>query len=129
MRTTESRLRMAERAEGSVVKILNDTDGRFTVEMTTFEAFVCRAALREVLYGFGFPDFEPRMGCSRKDAGAVLEALPRSTITGSLLGGLGWTYTGATSTLPYSGIHLVAGVLMLTYSPGMLHMWFKERPS
>jgi len=63
------------------LKILNDTDGRLTVEMTSFEAFVCRAALREVLYGLTFPDFEPRMGCSRKDAAEVFEALPRASIS------------------------------------------------
>ena len=61
------------------MKILNDTDGRLTVEMTSFEAFVCRAALREVLYGLTFPDFEPRMGCSRKDAADVFDALPRTS--------------------------------------------------
>ena len=61
------------------MKILNDTDGRLTVEMTSFEAFVCRAALREVLYGLTFPDFEPRMGCSRKEAADVFDALPRTS--------------------------------------------------
>ena len=62
------------------MKISNNSDGRLTVEMTSFEAFVCRAALREVLYGLTFPDFEPRMGCSRKDAAEVFDALPRPSI-------------------------------------------------
>lgn len=57
--------------------VLRTEDGRYTVEMTAFEAFVCHAALREVLYGFEFPDFEPRMGCSRRAAAEVLNALPR----------------------------------------------------
>ena len=39
-----------------------------------------RAALREVLYGLTFPDFMPRMGCSRKDAAEVFDALPRTSI-------------------------------------------------
>ena len=47
-----------------------------SVGMTAFEAYVCRAALREVLYGFKFPDFDGRMGCSRAEAAAVMQALP-----------------------------------------------------
>ena len=63
------------------MKVLNDADGIFTVAMTAFEAFVCRAALREVLYGLEFPDFEPRMGCSRGEAASVFEAMPRASIS------------------------------------------------
>ena len=48
-------------------------------EMSPFEIFVCRAALREVLYGFKFPDFEPRMGCTREEAAAIFDALPDPT--------------------------------------------------
>ena len=63
------------------MEILNDSDGKITVAMTAFEAFVCRAALREGLYGLDFPDFEPRMGCSREEAASVFEALPRASIS------------------------------------------------
>lgn len=47
--------------------------------MKAHEAFVCHAALREVLYGFKFPDFKPRMGCTRQEATAVLKSLPEPT--------------------------------------------------
>ena len=54
---------------------------KIAVEMTAFEAFIRRAALREVLYGPEFPDFEARMVCSRGEAAPVLEALPRASIS------------------------------------------------
>jgi len=58
------------------MKIASSAPGRFTVEMSAREALICRAALREVLYGFTFPDFEPRMGCTRPEATSVLTSLP-----------------------------------------------------
>ncbi len=63
--------------QGFKMNTIKNEDGRYTVEMTAFEAFVCHAALREVLYGFKFPDFEPRMGCSREEAAAVYKSLPQ----------------------------------------------------
>jgi hypothetical protein len=48
--------------------------------MSAFEVFVCRAALREVLHGFTFPDFEPRMGCTRQEAARVNDSLPRPPV-------------------------------------------------
>ena len=59
------------------VLIRETKDGSATIEMTAAELFVCRAALREVLYGFKCPDFEPRMGCTREMAAAVLDSLPK----------------------------------------------------
>jgi len=50
--------------------------------MTAFEAFIPRAALREVPYGPELPDFEARTGCSRGEATPVLEALPQALISG-----------------------------------------------
>jgi len=61
------------------MKIVSSTPDLFIVEMSAREAFICRAALREVLYGFKFPDFEPRMGCTRQEATALLESLPLAT--------------------------------------------------
>ena len=46
-------------------------------------------------------------------------------LTCGLLAGLGWIYVGATSTLPFASIHLVAGVGMLIYAVGMLWLWSK----
>lgn len=62
------------------MKTASSAPDRFTVEMSAREAFICRAALREVLYGFNFPDFEPRMGCTRQEATALLESLPLATL-------------------------------------------------
>lgn len=62
------------------MKLVSSASDRFTVEMSAREAFICRAALREVLYGFKFPDFEPRMGCTRPEAAAVFDALPLGTL-------------------------------------------------
>lgn len=62
------------------MKVVSSAPDRFTVEMSDREAFICRAALREVLYGFKFPDFEPRMGCTRPEATALLESLPLATL-------------------------------------------------
>lgn len=64
------------------MKVVSSTPDRFTVEMSAREAFICRAALREVLHGFTFPDFEPRMGCTRPEAATVLETLPLATPPG-----------------------------------------------
>ena len=47
-------------------------------------------------------------------------------VTCGLLAGLGWIYVGATSTLPYAWIHLVAGVGMLIYAVGMLWLWSRQ---
>jgi len=58
------------------MQLVSSSPDRFTVEMSAREAFICRAALREVLHGFTFPDFEPRMGCTRPEATAVFESLP-----------------------------------------------------
>jgi hypothetical protein len=58
------------------VEIRDTRDGHYTLEITASELFICRAALREVLYGFKFPDFEPRMGCTREMAASVLNSLP-----------------------------------------------------
>lgn len=62
------------------MKVVSNASDRFTVEMSAREAYICRAAPREVLYGFKFPDFEPRMGCSRQEATALLESLPLATL-------------------------------------------------
>lgn len=61
------------------MKLVSSTSDLFIVEMSVREAFICRAALREVLYGFKFPDFEPRMGCTRQEATALLESLSLAT--------------------------------------------------
>lgn len=45
----------------------------------------------------------------------------------SLLAGLGWLWTGLTSPLPHSWIHVVSGVIMLLYSAGWLYLWAKYR--
>lgn len=58
------------------MKLIKNAQGQYILEASAFEVFVCHAALREVLYGFHFPDFKPRMGCTREEARAVLEALP-----------------------------------------------------
>jgi len=52
--------------------------------MTAHEVFVCRAALRELLYGFSFPDFKARMGCTREEAAAVLHSLRWTPVFGRL---------------------------------------------
>lgn len=62
------------------MKVASNAPDRFTVEMSAREVFICRAALREVLYGFKFPDFEPRIGCTRQEATALLESLPIATL-------------------------------------------------
>lgn len=61
------------------MKTVSSDSGRFTMETTARETFICRAALREVLFGFKFPEFEPRMGCTRSKVAAVFEALPLGT--------------------------------------------------
>lgn len=58
------------------MRLLGNDQGRYSAEMTAHEVFVCRAALREVLYGFSFPDFKARMGCTREEVTAVLHSLP-----------------------------------------------------
>ena len=58
------------------MKGLGNDQGRYSAEMTAHEVFVCRAALGDVLYGFSFPDFKARMGCTREEAAAVLHPMP-----------------------------------------------------
>ena len=74
--TRPATLGLHSSATGNEVKVLGNDQGRYSAEMTAHEVFVCRAALREVLYGFSFPDFKARMGCTREEAAAVLHSLP-----------------------------------------------------
>lgn len=61
-----------------------------------------------------------------KKASSMRKRLYLICLTCGLLAGLGSIYVGATSTLPFASIHLVAGVGMLIYAVGMLWLWSKQ---